>query len=78
MDPNVSFDGDWNKIKQIVKRVHNIKNQVQFIKEIHLYNNTYRPTILTGQRCSSMLELKKDHGMQKGTPCKLIFQPPKN
>ena len=28
MDKNVSFDGDWEKVKQIVKKVHNIKNQV--------------------------------------------------
>ena len=28
MDQNVSFDGDWDKVKQIVKKVHNVKNQV--------------------------------------------------
>ena len=28
MDPKVSFDGDWDKVKQIVKKIHNIKNQV--------------------------------------------------
>ena len=28
MDQKVSFDGNWDKVKEIVKNIHNIKNKV--------------------------------------------------